>query len=646
MIWLIAARAAAAQDWLPIPPDDLAMKDNPANPGADAMILYRENRIDVRHAYEGDSIEEYERIKIFTQEGEKAAHIEIPVFPGVTDVSFAAGRTIHPDGSIVKFDGKVLQSTIEKRSGFKFLAKTFTLPDVQPGSIVEYKVRIQGREGIIHDEFWPVTLELFTREAHFKFIPSTAPGMPRAFYRTIGLPADAELKEQIDGSYVMVLRNILPIVDEPLMLPETALSARVDFYYENTDFASTEPTASYWNHRAKKWSGELDHFVDKKGFLSQEVAKIIGPSDSPETKLRKIYGRVQQVRNLGEEDYRMEKEKKAENLKPDSNVEDVLSRGYATGRQMNYLFAGLARAAGFEATEIRVVPRSIQFFSPAQEDEWQLVTNIVWVRAGTQEFFLDPASRAYPFGVLPWSESSAGGVKVGDQGGEGITTPRPVSSDATTVRRADLDVSADGSIAGKLQIDFAGQEGALLRQENRKEDETGRTKVLEDKIKAWLPVGSTFEITKIANWENVEQPVHAEGDVKIPSLNSTAARRMIMPLEVFQMWQMSSFASEKRVNKVYFHYPYEETDDIKLRLPAGYGVESIPPERKLNSGPMSYELSAMQQGNSVELKRHLVVGGILFSKDAYPALRQFFGSVKTNDSAQIVLENAHSAGNQ
>ena len=42
LLVMTTARPARAIDWLPISPDDLALKDNPKQPGADAMILYRE----------------------------------------------------------------------------------------------------------------------------------------------------------------------------------------------------------------------------------------------------------------------------------------------------------------------------------------------------------------------------------------------------------------------------------------------------------------------------------------------------------------------------------------------------------------------------------------------------------------------------
>ena len=45
-------------------------------------------------------------------------------------------RTIRPDGTIVEFSGKAFDKSIVKARSVKYLAKTFTLPDVQVGSIL------------------------------------------------------------------------------------------------------------------------------------------------------------------------------------------------------------------------------------------------------------------------------------------------------------------------------------------------------------------------------------------------------------------------------------------------------------------------------------------------------------------------------
>nr|HEV7955503.1 hypothetical protein [Candidatus Acidoferrales bacterium] len=85
------ARAAAA-DWPPIAPAELAMKDNPASPGSLAMILFREEIVNSK-----DSSETYYyRIKIFTEEGKNHADVEIPFIKGLSDVKDIHARTIHP----------------------------------------------------------------------------------------------------------------------------------------------------------------------------------------------------------------------------------------------------------------------------------------------------------------------------------------------------------------------------------------------------------------------------------------------------------------------------------------------------------------------------------------------------------------------
>jgi hypothetical protein len=464
--------------------------------------------------------------------------------------------------------------------------------------------------------------------------------------RSYLLPADATPKEQPNGSYVMLVHDIAGVVEEPLMPPDKPIQARVEFYYQDSDAPSATDTPDhYWGHYAKKWDGELEHFIDKKNALNQELSKIASAGDAPEVKLRKIYARVQQIRNLDFEDEKMAKESKDERLKPSSNIEDVLNRGYAYGHQINYLFIGLARAAGFEATEVYVADRNRELFLPNRNEVDQLDANVVWVHAGSQEYYLNPAARYYPFGLLPWYDTETGGIRVDKRGATVVNTPVPASSDATIVRNADLEAKEDGSVAGTLQVDFTGQRAALLREDKRKEDEAGRTKYFEDDIKTWLPAGAEFKITKIANWENTDQPIHIEGTVNVPSFTNSAARRLLMPIEIFQPTQTSAFAPEKRINPVYFHYPYEEIDDIKLRVPAGYKAESLPPDRNVNLGAVTYQITATAQGNSVEVKRHLVEKGVIFTKDDYATLRRFFGTVKTNDNAQMVLQNATSAKN-
>jgi hypothetical protein len=643
LLLLSAARSLpATEGWLPVPPEDLALKDNPKQPGADAMILYRELADDASKApSSGDTLEEYVRIKIFTQAGTKYGHVEIPFSREYQSVVYITGRTIKPDGTAVKFDGQVLEATVVKTGDFKVLEKTFTLPDVGPGCIIEYKYQLQGQPGWVHSHEWEVSQEIYTREARFKYVPDSGYGSGlRPMSRWHMLPPDAAPKQQIDGSYLMLVHDIPGIVEEPLMPPKRPIEARVEFYYQDEGGpASTDPSDHYWNYHAKKWDGQLEHFVDKKNALNDELSKILAPGDTDEAKLHKIYARVQQIRNLNMEDEKMKKENKDENLKPNANVEDVLKHGYAYATEIDYLFVGLARAAGFDATEVWIAPRNTDVFQPNENDPEQISDEIAWVHAGSKDYYLDPGERYFPFGLLPWYETEAGGMRVDKHGATIVTTSEPDSSQATIARTADLQVKDDGSISGTIRVDYTGQQAALIREEKRQEDETARTKGLEEEVKSWLPTSAEFKIAKIENWDNNELPIHVEGTLTLPSFATTAAQRMLMPVEIFEPSQVSSFAVEKRINPVYFHFPYEEIDDIQLHIPAGYKAGTMPPARNFDLGAVSYQISAVAQNNDVEIKRHLVEKGVIFPSKDYPVLRQFFETVKANDDAQMLLQS-------
>jgi hypothetical protein len=362
-------------------------------------------------------------------------------------------------------------------------------------------------------------------------------------------------------------------------------------------------------------------------------------------KLRKIYARVQQIRNLSVETSKSEQEAKAESLKPNTNAEDVLKRGAGNARDINFLFIALARAAGFETTSIYVAPRNNSMFVKDSQDSRQLGADLVWVKAGGQEYYLDPGARFYGFGLLPWYEAGASGIRLSKQNGDFVNTPGPGFADAVITRHADLNIRDDGGAEGKIEVDFAGQEAGAVRQENRDEDETGRKKALEDKIKQWLPAAATFEVTNVADWDDVEQPVRVEGTVNISSTVNAVNRRMLMPVELFRNEQISYFEAQKRRNDIYFPYPYQEVDDLVFHLGGRYKADSMPAAQKVDRGAAIYEMSATQQGDSVEVNRSLTLKSFLFGKDAYPALRGFFSVVKTDDDAQVLLQRGATAKN-
>ena len=286
------ASLSKADDWPPIDPADLALKSIPQQPGAPGVILLREeNDNDPLHFHST-----YERIKILTEAGREYADIELPYSRKSFRIDSISGRTIHADGSIVPFEGKAFDKTVEKGHGFRYNVKAFTLPGVQVGSIIEYRYSLRYDDNTFYSPEWIVQRNLFQTHAKFKFTPYQFDKVSQ--YLVIGhdriadrvswtsyLPKDSQPKDtrgMRSESIDLELSDIPPLLDEPYSPPVEAVRMRVNFYY--TDGAKIE---DYWKVESKYWNKDVEAFVNHRDGAEQTLAKITTAGDSPEQKVKK-----------------------------------------------------------------------------------------------------------------------------------------------------------------------------------------------------------------------------------------------------------------------------------------------------------------------------------------------------------------------
>jgi hypothetical protein len=624
-------------DWQPISPADLALKDNPAAPGDDAMILYRESVID---DWDG-SATEYVRIKVFTAQGRRWADIQIPFVPGAREIKELRARTIKPDGTIVEFNGQMFDEVVLKMHRFKAMVRKFSLPDVSPGTIIEYICRRQNSSLNVSlnwkNEF-TVQSALYTRLGVFVCRPFPGPGLA---WRQHGLPPGVTPEIQKDGSFQVEVHDFPGAKVEALIPPERLTKARLEFYRRFKPVAGSESASEYWNEIGKLWSKNVETFIGKKNSLEKVVAQTVAADDPPETKLRKLYDRAQQIRNL---DYAADDTtRKSPVLKPNETAEDALKHGYGTSQEINYVFVALARAAGFEAWSVAITPRGDDLFLPNLQDSWQLTADVVYVQLASLNRYVDPGDAFFPYDLLPWDMSESGGLRLQPDGGTLVTTTAPVSAGATLLRHADLELNADGSVSGKLAIDWTGQSGCLLRAQERDKSNLARDKTLADEVKSWLPADATFEVTSTTGWSSNSVPLHAEGTLRIPEYATGAGNRLLAPVTIFRASQTKDFQSATRVNQIYFSYPYQERDEISLKLPAAYSIEAMPRGEKTPKSLVEFDLAVSKEGQALHTRRLLVVDAYSFPVTAYPSLRKFFETVGSADEQQIVMESAQAS---
>jgi hypothetical protein len=547
-------------------------------------------------------------------------------------------RTIRSDGSVADFDGKVFEKTIVKARGLKYLAKTFTLPDVQVGSIIEYSFAYDFKEYALYESNWILSQELFTKTAKFSLKPyhgslenpfteSWRPRLPQG---------TTPPHEGPDHIIRMEAHNVAAFQVEDFMPPENELKARVDFVYSDESF---EPDFDkYWKKVGRKLNGQVEGFVGKRKPMEDALAQIVLPSDSSDVKLRKIYERVQQFRNTSYEFRKTDQEEKRENEKEPANVEEVWKRGYASGNNLDWLFLGLVRAAGFEAYAVYVSDRRNYFFSPKSMDRRKLDANVVLVKVNGKDVYLDPGAAFTPFGLLEWPETGVAGLRLDKDGGTWIQSTLPLSSESQIERKAKLQLLETGDLEGKLTVTFTGLQAMTRRVEELHSDDVEKKKYLEEQVKEYVPVAVELDLTNQPDWKSSSQPLVAEFNLKIPGWVSGAGRRALLPVGIFSTPEKHIFEHTNRVQPLYFEFPFEKVDDVTIDLPLGWQVQTLPSPQKQDGHVVVYNLEAEKDATSVHLSRRLTVDLMLLDVKYYMALRNFFQVVRTGDEEQIVLQ--------
>lgn len=638
--------ALSMDDWQPINPDELKMKADPAHP-ADAIILYHEeiNNDLTSHAYV------YMRLKVFTEKGRRYADVEIPYESNDSGISDVKARTIAPDGTITPFDGKTFNSTIVKGHGIKYQAKTFTLANVQVGSIIEWKYTTYWEQlARVHAPHWSVQEDLYQKKARFVFVPFVKPGwyiesdrgvLDQIYSQTIGLPPNVAVKSGVgqDNRMELEMTDIPAFENEPYSPPPAVMKMRVNFYYGTGKMAKP---AEFWKEEGKYWNKEVEKFIGHSSTVAAAANQAVSPSDTPEQKVRKIYAQVQKMKNLT---YMLRSGSLDEMLSHQSKekraIEDVLRNNEGYRDELSRLFVAMVRALDIPAYAMRVADRDENFFQATIPNPYQLTSEIAIVNLGGKEIFLDPGTPSCPFGMLKWQHTGTQGLRQLPGGSADLGKTEPLSyKEAITKRVGRLTLTEDGTLRGQVAVGWAYQDALTQRLAGLGTDQAGHKKVLEDEIRGILPSGSQVELLTSSGWDDPNAQVNATFKVEISGFASSTGKRMLMPAGFFESNERQPFAHGERKNPVYFSYPFYVQDDVSITVPATLHVESLPQTQPVQTDFAFYKATSVTAGHTISFTRDFAMGGIAFDKNYYPQLKTFYAGVAVGDSEQVVLTSA------
>jgi hypothetical protein len=636
---------ASDKDWKPIEPAQLAMTAPVVEKDADAEALFWEVYVDDSKQFEL-SLRHYIRIKVFNERGrESQSKVDLPYFGG-NKIKDIMARVIKPDGQIVELKKEdVFDRTIVKLSGVKVKAKSFALPGVEPGAIIEYR----WREVYPYGSADKLRLQ-FQRDIPVQSVTYYIKPFMGMRYRPFNM-GDARFVKDKDDFFKMSMANMPAFQEESRMPPEDEVRSWVYLYYSEDNKMSTD---QYWNIIGRAFGEVLKDEMKVNDDVKSAVAGIVGDAKTPEEKLERIYDFCRtKIKNLNDDANGMtddEKEKVKENKTP----ADTLKRGMGTGSDIDHLFAALAKAAGFDAHLALSGNRDDFFFTRDLANVAFLRSAFIAVRVGDGWQFFSPAEMYTPFGMLGWPEEGQDALIVDSKEPLWVKTPVAAPEKSVEKREGKFHLLEDGTLEGDVHIEYTGHLAAERKEYNDDDSATEREKTLQDKIKSQM--GGTAEISNI-QIENVTDPVKPfiySFHVRIPSYAQRTGKRLFVQPAVFQHNIGALFPTSVRRHDVYFHYTWAEEDRVEITLPEGFALDNAESPSPLSGGDLSQyqpKVQVTSDGHTLIYTRKFYFGGkervalnnLSFPVTSYSSLKGYFDALNKLDAHTIALKQGAQA---
>jgi len=357
------------------------------------------------------------------------------------------------------------------------------------------------------------------------------------------------------------------------------------------------------------------------GFLKDQVEQITAGITDPLQKIAAISSYVKQnVAWNGDEDFQADPLKK------------VLEKKKGTVGDINLLFCAMLMKAGLNADMVLLSTRDHGFIRQAYPMRRQFNYAICLVRLEGKTLLLDATEKYLPFDVLPGRCLNGQGMIVSatNHGWVDLVT----KAKAKTVVSADLALEPSGELKGTVQYNRDGYDAQSVRQDYfNKGEET----YVKDFLAArpWAVTKSEF-----TDMKELGKQARESHEIAISEHTNVAGDVIYVNPFITSKMEQNPFKSETRQYPVDFGTAVEKTYMCKIKIPAGYKVDEMPPNKLLglpgNAGRYIYNVS--QLGDIINLTSTFIVTKSLFSQEEYKALREFYSQVVAKQAEQIVVK--------
>lgn len=638
--------------------EDLKMSRYSKDSSAAAVILADYGETIIQYDQSEGFILKFERlkrIKILTKDGFDYANFSIPLYhDGGDDEKVSGLKAVTynlENGKIIETKAKSDAIFKEKYDANHDLAKV-TLPNVKEGSIVEITYTIfsdflfnfqdwefQSTIPTVMSEYRARVPEYFNYDRYMQgyilLLVNERTQAPAAInilskdrtdnhgYTPGATQSTLNYQENM---FRWVAKDVPAFKPEPFITSSRDYISKIIFELAEISFPN-QPIKRYmgsWEGINKQFAENSDFglVVTGNAFLKKTVEEITAGMASPEEKISAIDNYVKQNIVWDETSHRFAS-------KP---LKKVIEDKKGNSAEINLLLASMLEKSGIVVSPALLSTRDHGYIREETPISSQFNYVICVASVGDKSFLLDATERFLPTGILPERCLNGKCFVVSKDGFQWI--PLQSTTKSRTVVNADLTLSSDAELRGKLQIDRGGYDGLAGRKSYFLKAETEYVK--------GVVKGRTWEITKteITNVGEIQQPLKEKYELIISEHVTSAGDLIYLNPIVLHRIEENPFKLENREYPVDYSSPFERVYMCKLAIPDAYQVDELPKTKVLilpaNAGKYTY--SVTQTGNSLMIVSNFQINKSIFAQAEYPNLREFYNQVVAKQAEQIVLK--------
>lgn len=598
----------------------------------------------------------HEKIKIYNSDGFKNATHVIAYYDPETsgdneEVDKLKAYTYNLE------DGKIKKEKLSSKNVFKdrknkyTVTKTFTMPNIKEGTVIEYSYSIKSPYYSIRElrfqydipikqlNYSTVIPEYFNFTKRMKGYYSIIPKMTKARgsilwsgrtysgnnsgtgtnYQTESINYSKEVTT-FEAEHVPSLKS-----DEPFVSNIHNYRGGIKYELASTRFpnsnirtySTTWDTVSIEIFESPNFGGQLDY----SNYFKKDLAAILENTTTNSEKIMTIFEFVKSKVTWNNYSSKY----------TDKGVKKAYKEGSGNVAEINLMLVSMLREAGFISYPVLLSTRAngVPFFPTSQGLNYVIAS----VKDESGEYILLDATDKYSSpNNLPLRDLNWDGRMVSENGSSAAIS---LHSTSYSESRNSLNISIDSdfNVSGLLRRKLNGLQAMQYRNKNNKRKEEDVISNLEKKFNVEI---NNYRIgNKEASTKPLSQYIQFESSDMVEVIND---KLYLDPLFFFST-KINPFKLENRKFPVDYGTPWLEKNKIIIKIPEGYKVESMP--NTLGIG-MPEELGVFKfviksDGKSIMISSEEKINSSTISSEYYNDLRSFYSKIASHQKQKIIL---------